>query len=166
MGAAAKAGLALGIFVGVNIALYFGSENYYLWAKSFHIVAMVSWMVGLFYLPRLFVYHVDAKMGSDKAETFGLMERRLMKIIMTPAMVLTWVFGFYLAGQLGAFPLWLLFKLIAVLGLTVFHFVLAGAIRKIALKPDYKSARDWRLYNEIPTILMIVIVLLVVIKPF
>lgn len=166
MGAGAKAGIALGVFVGLNIALYLGSENYYLWAKSFHIVAMVSWMVGLFYLPRLFVYHADAELGSDKADTFALMERRLMKIIMTPAMILTWLFGLYLAGQLGAFPLWLSLKLLAVLALTVFHFMLAGAMKKIALKPDYKSPRDWRLYNEVPTVLMIVIVLLVVIKPF
>lgn len=166
MSAGAKAGLAIAIFLGINALLIAFSENYYLWAKSFHLVALISWMVGLFYLPRIFVYHADAVIGSDKALTFEIMEKRLMKIIMTPAMILTWAFGFYLLGQLGGFPIWLWIKLLCVVGLTVFHFVLAGALKKLREKPDYKSAGQWRAYNEIPTLLMIAAVIMVIVRPF
>lgn len=166
MSAGAKAGIAILVFLGINGLLFAFSENYYLWAKSFHLVAMISWMVGLFYLPRIFVYHADADQGSDKALTFEIMEKRLMKIIMTPAMILTWVFGFYLVGQLGGFPAWFGVKLLCVVGLTVFHFVLAGAMKKLCEKPDYKTAKQWRLYNEIPTILMTAAIIMVIVRPF
>jgi len=166
MNAGAKAGLAILVFLGINGLLVAFSENYYLWAKSFHLVAMISWMVGLFYLPRIFVYHADAELGSDKALTFEIMEKRLMKIIMTPAMILTWGFGFYLMGQFGSFPAWLGIKLLCVIGLTVFHFALARSMKKLREKPDYKTAGQWRLYNEVPTILMIVAVIMVIVRPF
>ena len=166
MSAGAKAGLSIAIFLAINGLLVFFSSNYYLWAKSFHLVAMVSWMVGLFYMPRIFVYHADAKKGSDKALTFELMEKRLMKIIMTPAMILTWGFGFYLIIQFGDFPLWLWLKLLCVIGLTLFHFMLAGALKKLREAPDYKTSNQWRIYNEIPTLLMIVAIIMVVVRPF
>ena len=120
MSSGAKAGLAIAIFLGVNGLLIAFSENYYLWAKAFHIVAMISWMVGLFYLPRIFVYHADAEHGSDKALTFEIMEKRLMSVIMTPAMILTWAFGFYLIGQLGDFRLGLVLNFYAWLVLLFF----------------------------------------------
>ena len=166
MKAGAKAGLAIAVFLGINGLLIAFSENYYLWAKSFHLVAMISWMVGLFYLPRIFVYHAEAALGSDKALTFEVMESRLMKIIMTPAMMLTWVFGLYLINQLSSFPVWLWIKLACVIGLTVFHFMLAVSIKKLRSTPDYKSARQWRFYNEVPTILMIGAVIMVIVRPF
>ena len=166
MSAGTKAGLAILVFLGINGLLIAFSENYYLWAKSFHLVAMISWMVGLFYLPRIFVYHADAELGSDKALTFEIMEKRLMKIIMTPAMILTWGFGFYLVGKLGGFPTWLGIKLLCVVGLTIFHFALVGAMKKLREKPDYKTAKQWRLYNEVPTVLMIIAVIMVIVRPF
>jgi len=146
--------------------LDYGSLAYQL-VKVGHIVAVVAWMAGMLYLPRLFVYHADAAPGSDKSETFKVMERRLLKAILNPAMAATWVFGLALAwgGGFLAAP-WLHAKLGLVVVLSGLHGYLAGAVRKFAEDKNEKPARHWRIVNEIPTLLMVVIVVLVIVKPF
>jgi putative membrane protein len=134
---------------------------------ALHIVAMVAWMAGIFYLPRLFVYHAEAEPGSPQSRTFGLMEGRLLRIIMTPAMVATWLSGLGLVGAGGwqsARWLWVKFLLVAVM--TGFHFWLAVQRRAFAEDRNRRAARVYRIANEIPTILLILIVILVVVKPF
>ncbi len=143
--------------------------NLYLWFKAFHIIAMVAWMAGLFYLPRLFVYHADAAPGSAVSETFKVMERRLASAIMMPAALLTWALGLGLAhitGQFSAPQSWFLIKIVAVLGLTGFHLLLLRYKRLFALDRRVKTARYYRMINEIPTVLLIVIVIMAVVKPF
>ncbi len=143
--------------------------SHYDWLRALHIIAVISWMAGMLYLPRLFVYHTDAKPGSDQSETFKIMERRLLKYIMTPAMMASWVIGLsmlyanpgILSGQ-G----WMHAKLLLVLAMTGVHGMLAGMVRKFAHDTNEKSAKFFRILNEIPTILMIVIVILVVVQPF
>ncbi len=138
-----------------------------LWIKALHIMSVIAWMAGMFYLPRLFVYHVDAPAGSVQSETFKTMERRLLKIIMTPAMIAVWLTGLYLAWHEGFFLApWLHAKLMLVLAMSALHGYLAGAVRKFAGDQNMKSARAYRFLNEVPTVLMALIVILVVVKPF
>ena len=139
----------------------------YLWLKALHILSLIAWMAALLYLPRLFVYHAAANAGSETSETLKVMERRLLKAIMTPAMIATWVFGLWLAyeGQLfGAH--WLHAKLALVVLLSGLHGVMAKWTREFAEDRNTRSATFYRVANEVPTVLMIVIVLLVVLKPF
>jgi putative membrane protein len=144
----------------------------YLWVKAFHIIAVISWMAGMLYLPRLFVYHCDAEKGSVQSETFKVMERRLLRAIITPAMIATWIFGLWLAwigpdsryGWFGAG--WLHAKLLLVLALSAIHGIMARWVRDFAADNNQHSQRFYRIINEVPTILMILIVLLVVLKPF
>ena len=139
----------------------------YLWIKAFHIIAVIAWMAGLFYLPRLFVYHADAGKGSVQSETFKVMERRLLRIIMNPAMILTWGFGLTLAYMGDAWSEgWLHAKLALVLALTLFHMWLAACRRRFAEDANITPERTYRLANELPTLLMIGIVILAVVKPF
>jgi protoporphyrinogen IX oxidase len=139
----------------------------YLWIKAFHVVAVISWMAGMLYLPRLFVYHAEASPDSAQAETFKVMERRLLRAIMTPAMIVTWVFGLWLAWTgFGFAGGWLHLKIAAVLAMSGAHGYFAGAVRRFAEDRNRRSARHWRLMNEVPTLLMIAIVILVVVKPF
>ncbi|MDB5590206.1 protoporphyrinogen oxidase HemJ [Enterovirga sp.] len=139
----------------------------YLLVKSLHILAVISWMAGMLYLPRLFVYHADAQPGSAQSETFKVMERRLLRAIMTPAMVVTWAAGLWLAWDAGFFRSgWLHGKLALVLALSGVHGLLAVRVRRFAEDANTRSARHYRILNEIPTVLMIGIVLLVVLKPF
>ena len=139
----------------------------YLWAKALHVIAIIAWMAGMLYLPRLFVYHCDAPKGSPQSETFKVMERRLLKVIMTPAMIAAWVLGLYLAWSGGFFTAsWFHGKLALVLVMSGVHVYFAGAARKFAEDRNTVSARTWRLLNEVPTVLMIGIVLLVIVKPF
>jgi protoporphyrinogen IX oxidase len=139
----------------------------YLWIKAFHIIAVIAWMAGLFYLPRLFVYHADAEKGSVQSETFKVMERRLLRIIMNPAMILTWGFGLTLAWLGNAWSDgWLHAKLVLVLALTLFHMWLAACRRRFAEDANITPARTYRMANELPTLLMIGIVILAVVKPF
>lgn len=139
----------------------------YAWVKSFHIVAVIAWMAAMLYLPRLFVYHAEAGPGSPPSETFKVMERRLLKAIMTPAMIATWVLGLWLAWQGGWFKAgWLHAKLALVLAMSGAHGYLAGAVRRFAADADTRSPRFYRILNEVPTVLMIGIVILVVVKPF
>ena len=137
------------------------------WVKALHIMAVIAWMAGLFYLPRLFVYHVDAPSGSVQSETFKTMERRLLKAIMNPAMIVVWLTGPYLAWSAGFFySPWLHAKLALVLAMSALHGYLAGAVKKFAADANAKSARFYRILNEVPTVLMALIVVLVVVKPF
>ena len=138
----------------------------YLWLKAFHIIAVISWMAGLLYLPRLFVYHTMAKPGSEQSETFKVMERRLLKYIMLPAMIVNWGLGIamILQGHLLTVP-WFQAKLVAVLALSAMHGLLSRCTRDFSLDRNRHTQKFFRIVNEIPTILMIAIVLLVVLKP-
>ncbi|MGA8614766.1 MAG: protoporphyrinogen oxidase HemJ [Xanthobacteraceae bacterium] len=144
----------------------------YLWLKAFHIIAVISWMAGMLYLPRLFVYHCAAEKGSVQSETFKVMERRLLRAIINPAMVATWVLGLTLAwmgpdSRYGWFASgWLQAKVVLVLALSVLHGLLARWSKDFAADRNRHSQKFYRIINEVPTILMIGIVLLAVIKPF
>ncbi|MEM8579981.1 MAG: protoporphyrinogen oxidase HemJ [Pseudomonadota bacterium] len=142
----------------------------YLWIKSLHIISVIAWMAGLFYLPRLFVYHVeqDAVQGATQ-EMFFTMERRLLKAIMNPAMIATWIFGLWLAftpGVIDWSALWPYTKLAAILGMTWFHMWLGKQRKALLAGTSTVSGRGYRIMNEVPTILMIVIVVSVVARPF
>ena len=138
----------------------------YLWLKVIHILAFVSWMAAILYLPRLFINHVGAMPGGELSEQLKGMERRLMKAIMTPAMLVTWVLGLWLAFEIGAWDQsWFHVKLLAVLGLTVMHFAFASDLRRFASDTNEKTTRTFRILNEVPTALMVLIVIMVVIKP-
>lgn len=139
----------------------------YEWIKAFHVIAIIAWMAALLYLPRLFVYHCDALVGSIQSETFKIMERRLLKAIMTPAMIVSWVLGLILIWQGGWWSAgWLHGKVALVLGLSAAHGFLAGAVRRFAEDRNTRPARFYRILNEVPTLLMIGIVILVIVKPF
>jgi putative membrane protein len=139
----------------------------YEWLKALHLVAVISWMAGLLYLPRLFVYHCTAEPGSRQSETFKVMERRLLRFIMNPAMIATWLLGLWLAWQGGWFAApWLHAKLALVLALSGFHGLLARSVKDFAADKNRRSPKFYRVINEIPTVLMILIVILAVVKPF
>ncbi|WP_180899476.1 protoporphyrinogen oxidase HemJ [Martelella soudanensis] len=166
--AAGRAMTALLVFLALCLAIYiFDRDNFYLWAKAIHIMAVIAWMAGMFYLPRLFVYHAETKPGSDSSETFKVMEYRLMKAIMNPAMILTWIFGLYLAWEGFRFSGgWLHVKILAVFVMSGVHGYLSKAIKEFAADKRVHSAKHWRIVNEAPTLLMIIIVIMVVLKPF
>ena len=143
--------------------------QHYEWVKAFHVIAIISWMAGMLYLPRLYVYHANADKGSELSETLKIMERRLLRLIINPAMICAWVFG---AAMIAANPTmltagkWLHVKLGAVILLMVFHAFLSRW-RKAFLKDENRhSAAFYRKVNEIPTVLMIEIVIMVIVKPF
>jgi protoporphyrinogen IX oxidase len=137
------------------------------WVKALHIIAVIAWMAGMLYLPRLFVYHADAPKGSALSETFKVMERRLLKAIINPSMILVFVTGIALAFLTGYWRApWLQTKFVLVLGLGGLHGYFARCVRAFAADADTRSAGFYRLLNEIPTILMILVVILAVVKPF
>jgi putative membrane protein len=139
----------------------------YLWFKAFHIIAVIAWMAGMLYLPRLFVYHCEAAAGSVQSETFKVMERRLLRAIINPAMIATWAFGLWLAWDAGFFSdAWLHAKIALVLVLSGVHGFLARWVRDFANDRNTHPQRFYRIVNEVPTLLMILIVILVVVKPF
>ena len=138
-----------------------------LWIKAVHIIAVVAWMAGLFYLPRLFVYHAASKPVSEQSETFKVMERRLLRVIMNPASIVVWVTGPYLAWAWGMYhDAWLWAKVVLVIGLTVLHHALAKWRKDFAADQNRYDQRFYRYINEVPTVLLIGIVILVVVKPF
>jgi putative membrane protein len=138
----------------------------YLWVKALHVVAIVAWMAALLYLPRLLVYHADAAPGSQTSETFKVMERRLLKAIANPAMIATWVLGLTLVYQTGAWNQgWFHGKFLCVLLLSGFHGWLGKQVRVFAADANEKPARVFRIANEVPTLLLIAIVILVIVKP-
>ena len=154
---------------GRRIADLSGSipDNFYLWVKAVHVIAVISWMAGMLYLPRLFVYHAEAGAGSPQSETFKVMEKRLLRAIINPAMIVTWLAGLWLAWKgFGFMGGWLHAKIALVVLMSAVHGYLSGAVRKFAEDRNEKSARHWRIVNEVPTLLMIAIVILVIVKPF
>ena len=145
--------------------------NIYLLFKSIHLIAVISWMAGLLYLPRIFVYHSEAlqkNKSEDLMETFKVMERRLLIYIMNPAMIVSWIFGILLIHTIGVDnfgSLWLQLKLFFVVILTIYHFFLFQCLRKFAENNNSFSPKFYRIINEIPTVLLIGIILIVVFKP-
>lgn len=165
------AGRAVGALVVVAalaaLLFWLDPQGLYPWIKALHVIAVISWMAGMLYLPRLFVYHAEAEIGSDKAETFKVMERRLLRAIINPAMMATWVLGLWLAWRGFQFSGgWLHAKLGLVIALSGVHGYLSASVRRFAQDQNVKASRHWRIVNEIPTVLMILIVILVVVKPF
>lgn len=157
------------VIVAALAALLFWLDptGLYPWIKALHVIAVISWMAGMLYLPRLFVYHAEAEIGSDKAETFKVMERRLLRAIINPAMIATWVLGLWLAWRGFQFSGgWLHAKLALVIALSGVHGYLSASVRRFAQDKNIKASRHWRIVNEVPTALMILIVILVVVKPF
>jgi protoporphyrinogen IX oxidase len=138
-----------------------------LWIKALHVIAVIAWMAGLLYLPRLFVYHSQAEAGSKQAETFKVMENRLLRIIMNPAMIVVWITGPFLAWRQGMYmDRWLWAKVVLVALLTWFHHALGLWRKDFAADRNSRDQRFYRLINEVPTLLMIGIVVLVIVKPF
>ena len=139
----------------------------YAWVKALHVIAAIAWMAGLLYLPRLMVYHCAAAPGSPQSETFKIMERRLLQGIMTPAMILTWALGLWLAWSGGFFAsAWFAGKLLGVVALSAFHLCAGRWVKDFAADQNRRTARFYRWVNELPTLLMIAIVILVIVKPF
>lgn len=163
-----RAIVALCVFAALLAGLFvWQPDDLYLWIKALHIVAVISWMAGLLYMPRLFIYHTDAEPGSVQSETFKMMEQRLLKVIMNPAMKITWGLGLYLAWDLYGFRGgWLHAKIVAVVLLTLIHAHFSRAVEAFSRDENRRDARYWRLMNEAPTLLMILVVILVVVKPF
>ena len=139
----------------------------YEWLKAFHVIAIIAWMAGMLYLPRLFVYHCDAEPGSKQSETFKVMERRLLKAIIIPAMIVSWALGLWLAWKGGwQTSGWFHAKLILALLLSGLHGFLVRWVRDFAADRNQHSKKFYRIINEVPTIIMIGMVILVVVKPF
>jgi putative membrane protein len=142
--------------------------NSYLLFKSLHLIAVISWMAGLLYLPRIFVYHVENLKDKNTSSTFKTMERKLYFYIMTPAMILTWIFGLILISSLGFEVLsttWIKLKFLLVVLLTSYHFYLSKLLSDFKMDQNIKSSKFFRIINEVPTILLIFIVFIVVFKP-
>jgi putative membrane protein len=160
------------IAIAVTLVLFgllwlWNPSGLYLWFKAFHVIAVIAWMAGMLYLPRLFVYHCEAETGSRQSETFKVMERRLLRAIINPAMVATWVLGLWLAWDQAFFKAgWLHGKLLLVLILSGIHGFLSRAVREFAEDRNVRSQRFYRVVNEIPAVLMVGIVILVIVKPF
>lgn len=163
-----RMGVWIAALTGLTGLLFLvAGDGFYPWAKALHVIAVISWMAGMLYLPRLFVYHCAAEIGSVQSETFKVMERRLMLGIINPAMTLAWVFGLWLAWRGFAFQGgWLHAKLFLAVILSGMHGYFSVALRKFANDQNDKPARHWRIVNEVPTLLMIAIVILVIVKPF
>lgn len=139
------------------------------WVKALHVIAVIAWMAGLLYMPRLFVYHCGAEAGSVQSETFKIMERRLLRVIMTPAMGLAWIAGltlvfYYQVVDWSSFWPWI--KAVGVISLSGLHGLMSRHVREFANDTNTHPARYFRVLNEVPTVLMIVIVIMVIVKPF
>ena len=142
--------------------------NLYLLFKSLHLISVISWMAGLLYLPRIFVYHSEAKNNKNLDETFKVMEKKLFNYIMTPAMIFSWLFGLSLIHSLGSsvfLEVWAQSKIILVFILTYYHFYLGKCLHRCAKNENTKSSKFYRIINEVPTVLLIIIIFLVVFKP-
>jgi putative membrane protein len=165
---AIRAAIALGITVALVIAvIWLLGDQAYLWVKAVHVMAIIAWMAGMLYLPRLFIYHSESPVGSPQSETFKVMERRLLRIILNPAMVLSWVLGLWLAWQAEFFvSAWFHAKLALALVLSGLHGYFSAAVRHFAEDRNTRTTRHWRIMNEMPALLMAGIVILVIVKPF
>ncbi len=141
--------------------------NYIPWIKAFHVIAVIAWMCGMLYLPRLFVYHTETKPGSEASERFKVMERRLLRGITNPSMIAVWILGPLLAWLTGAYlDTWMQLKFVLVVILSGIHGFLARCWRDFEADRNTRSARFYRIINEIPALLMVLIVILVVVQPF
>ncbi|MDA7601813.1 protoporphyrinogen oxidase HemJ [Gammaproteobacteria bacterium] len=138
--------------------------NTFLVFKTIHIISVITWMAALFYLPRLFVYHSTKEIGSDSSETFKIMESKLLKIIGNPSLVFVWISGLVLLGYKGL-EIWLVLKMFLVMGMTLFHLYLNFLRKRFENDTNEKSEKFFRLINELPTILLLIIVVLVVFQP-
>ncbi len=145
-------------------------QPWYMWIKAFHVISVIAWMAGIFYLPRLFVYHAErAQPGSELDETFQVMERKLLRAIMNPAMTAAWVFGLAMVltpGHIDWHDFWPWFKAGSVLGMTWLHHWLALRRKDFAAGKNTHTGRTYRMMNEVPTVLLLVIVVMVIVKPF
>ncbi|MDT3685243.1 MAG: protoporphyrinogen oxidase HemJ [Pseudorhodoplanes sp.] len=147
--------------------VYWNPDWLYLWMKAAHVIAIIAWMAGMLYLPRLFVYHCEAEPGSKQSETFKLMEGRLMNVIINPAMTLAWALGLWLAWTGGFFTSgWFHAKLLLVIALSALHGLLSRCVRDFAADRNRRTQKFYRIINEIPAALMVGIVILVIVKPF
>lgn len=145
--------------------------DYYLWLKALHVMSVIAWMAGIFYLPRLFVYHAErATPGSELSEVFKVMERRLLRAIMNPAMIASWVFGLLMIAALGlefvTTAYWLHAKLALVVAMTVYHMACARWRKVFEADANRRPGRYYRMMNEVPTLFMVLIVILAVVEPF
>jgi protoporphyrinogen IX oxidase len=141
--------------------------DYYLWAKAAHLILVIFWMAGLFMLPRFFVYHQDSALGSDEDKAWVERESRLLRIILNPALIAVWILGLALAIDIGAFGMiWFYGKLVMVLGLSAYHGWMSGYAKKLARGERTLEGRSLRLLNEVPGVAAIIIVILVIIRPF
>ena len=141
--------------------------DWYLWLKAFHIIAVIAWMAGMLYLPRLFVYHCQTAPGSEGSERFKVMERKLLKGIINPSMFVMWLLGLTLAWITGAYAqTWFLAKFALVLLLSGFHGFLSARVKDFAADRNTRGERFYRIINEVPALIMIAVVILVVVKPF
>jgi protoporphyrinogen IX oxidase len=163
-----RAMIALVIFASsAGLLFWVGPQSLYVWIKALHVIAAMSWMAGMLYLPRLFVYHADVPVQSERSELLKTMEQRLLRVIINPAMMITWVLGVWLAWYGFQFlGTWLHVKFFAVILLSGCHGYLSKSVRLFASDKNEKSSRHWRMVNEVPTVLMIVIVVMVIVKPF
>jgi putative membrane protein len=151
----------------VGVLALWRPSGLYLWIKAAHVIAIIAWMAGMLYLPRLFVYHCEAEPGSRQSETFKVMERRLLTVIINPAMVASWALGLWLAWDGGWYAAgWLHAKVILVLVLSGVQGFLARCVRGFAADRNRHSRKFYRIINEVPTLLLIGIVILAVVKPF
>jgi putative membrane protein len=139
----------------------------YEWIKALHVISVIAWMAGMLYLPRLFVYHCDAEIGSKQSETFKVMERRLLKVIINPAMMVAWIAGLWLMWQGGWYAShWFQAKFTLVFALSGVHGFFSRWVRDFANDANTRSAKFYRIINEVPTVVMIGAVILVIVKPF
>jgi putative membrane protein len=143
------------------------STDFYLWVKALHIIAVIMWMAGMLYLPRLFVYHCETAKGSAESERFKLMERRLLRLILNPAMIATWILGLTLVAITRADQAhWFQAKFVLVLAMSGIHGFYAGAVRRFGRDENTRPQRFYRIINEVPAVLIVLIVILAVVKPF
>lgn len=149
------------------VLVWWNPDWLYPWIKAAHVIAIIAWMAGMLYLPRLFVYHCEAEPGSKQSETFKVMERRLLTVIINPAMTLAWALGLWLAWTGGFFASgWFHAKLLLVVVLSGLHGLFSRSVRDFAADRNRRSQKFYRIINEVPAILMIGIVILVIVKPF
>ena len=142
-------------------------SNYINWIKAFHVIAVIAWMSGMLYLPRLFVYHTETKPGSESSERFKVMERKLLRGIMNPSMIAVWILGPLLAWLTGTYlDLWLQMKVVLVIGMSGIHGFYGRCVKDFAADRNTRSARFYRIINEVPALLMVLIVILVIVQPF
>ena len=143
------------------------SPALYLWIKAFHVIAVTAWMAGMLYLPRLFVYHCEVAKGSAESERFKIMEQRLLRVIINPAMIAVWILGLALAFESGAYTQgWLQAKFLLVLVMSGLHGMFARWVKEFGRDANQRPQRFYRMVNEVPTLLMVAIVILAVVKPF